>query len=326
MTNSGDAAEQIVRISLDGVEYAIKIAGAGAKNLAALLLAAIRSKKSKTTSLKITGHERLKRMLKSGRPLDVFSVREKDLRVFTQEAKKYGIVYCAIRGKRPKADGMVDVMVRKEDAPKINRVMELLEYGAVDKASIKSEIVKTKGEKGTEPSTGAGQAAPDKSDTFDFDSFFDSLFSDEGKSKQAENQAVQPAQNQPVKPVDRQKAAPEGTPDFFTDMRTKQNPSAHGLENTSGAEGTTLTDVNEYERSSYSNSHGEQVVNGSSRGVHPPSVKGEIEQIKAELKEKAESRTEKPQRRRGKSKTQQTTRHRQPPNTRKPKSKTTKER
>ena len=39
MSNGGDAAEQVIKISLDGVDYAIRIAGAGAKNLIALLMA-----------------------------------------------------------------------------------------------------------------------------------------------------------------------------------------------------------------------------------------------------------------------------------------------
>ena len=165
MSNGGDAAEQIIRISLDGVDYAIRIAGTGAKNLISLLMALAKSKKNQPPNLKPSGKERLKRMIKSGRPLDVFPVREQDIRAFTQEAKKYGIVYCAVRDKEPKADGMVDVLVRKEDSPKINRVMERLQYATVDKTSIKSEIVKNKSEKGVEP------AVPDKSDNLDVDSF-----------------------------------------------------------------------------------------------------------------------------------------------------------
>ena len=37
MYNSGEAAEQIVRMSLEGTEFALKITGAAAKNLAAAL-------------------------------------------------------------------------------------------------------------------------------------------------------------------------------------------------------------------------------------------------------------------------------------------------
>ncbi len=36
-TYSGDAAEQVVRMSLEGAEVAVKLAGTGAKHLAILL-------------------------------------------------------------------------------------------------------------------------------------------------------------------------------------------------------------------------------------------------------------------------------------------------
>lgn len=37
MNTSGEAAEQVVRMSLEGVEIVLKIAGAGAKNIAAMI-------------------------------------------------------------------------------------------------------------------------------------------------------------------------------------------------------------------------------------------------------------------------------------------------
>lgn len=36
MTNGGDAAEQVVRLSLEGFEVAAKLSGAAAKNIAVL--------------------------------------------------------------------------------------------------------------------------------------------------------------------------------------------------------------------------------------------------------------------------------------------------
>lgn len=38
MTNGGDAAEQVVRLSLEGFEVAAKLSGAAAKNIAVLLV------------------------------------------------------------------------------------------------------------------------------------------------------------------------------------------------------------------------------------------------------------------------------------------------
>jgi len=281
MTNSGDAAEQVIRIGLDGVEYVIRIAGAGAKNLASLIMAALKSNKTQPTTIRVSGHERLKRMLKSGQPLDVFPVREKDIKAFCQEAKKYGIVYCAVRDKEPKADGTVDVLVRKEDSPKINRVMERLQYGEIDTATIRSEVVRTRAEQGQEPQA---PSVPDRSDALDVDSFLDTIMPGEGKSVEGQNQAVQP----PVQ----QKAAPEVQRDFPPPARTRQNPSGPGLDSISRPERTT---------------------------TEPPSIREEIAQIRADLKKEAQQRNLEPKRS-GPSQ-QRTTRHQQPPNTRKPKSK-----
>ena len=209
MAYSGDAAEQVVRISLDGVEYIIKIAGAGAKNLASLLLAAIETKKSTPPTLKVSGSERLKRMIQSGEPLDVFSVREKDLRTFMKESKTYGIVYCSLRAEKPSPDGTVDFLVRQADSPRINRIIERLEYSAID-------IGSTKTEKGAEP------PVPDKFDNPEVDSFLDDIMPNEGKSTEKQNQATQPP--------DSRKSVPEVEEPFFSTARTSENPSEHGLD------------------------------------------------------------------------------------------------
>ena len=39
MNTSGDAAESIVRMSLQGLEVAVRLSGSGAKNVAALMIA-----------------------------------------------------------------------------------------------------------------------------------------------------------------------------------------------------------------------------------------------------------------------------------------------
>ena len=101
MNNSGDAAEQIVRMSLEGVEVAARITGTAAKEIAVLLIAAL---KNKSSTLKPMGKARLSSMLKSGKPLEVFSVKESDLRKFMQGAKQYGIVYCVLRNTKNSPD------------------------------------------------------------------------------------------------------------------------------------------------------------------------------------------------------------------------------
>lgn len=81
---SGDAAEQVVRMSLEGTEVAVRLAGSGAKQLAILLYAVLKDQK------KTRGKIRLTNMLRSGKELKVFAVKDQDIQKFCVEAKKYG--------------------------------------------------------------------------------------------------------------------------------------------------------------------------------------------------------------------------------------------
>jgi hypothetical protein len=142
MNTGGEAAEQIVRMSLEGFEVAAKITGAGAKNIAILLYSILKEEQ------KTKGKVRLTNMLRSGKELKVFTVKSGDLKKFTQEAKKYGVLYCVLadRGnKDPNAE--VDVIARAEDASKISRIVERFNLASVDTASIVTEAEKSKGEK-----------------------------------------------------------------------------------------------------------------------------------------------------------------------------------
>lgn len=143
MYNSGDAAEQVVRISLEGTEVALKLTGSAAKNIAAMLYAVWKNRDKNKTK----GHQRLSAMLKSGKELKVFTVSEEHLKQFATEAKRYGVVYCALRGKERSADGMVDIMVRAEDASKINRIVERFKLATVNTVSIKRDIEQSKADK-----------------------------------------------------------------------------------------------------------------------------------------------------------------------------------
>ena len=147
MYNSGDAAEQVVRISLEGTEVALKLTGSAAKNIAAMLYAVWKNRDKNKTK----GHQRLSAMLKSGKELKVFTVSEEHLKQFATEA---------LRGKERSADGMVDIMVRAEDASKINRIVERFKLATVDTVSIKRDIEQSKADKTA--SSAPEQEKPDK--------------------------------------------------------------------------------------------------------------------------------------------------------------------
>lgn len=138
--NSSDSAEAIVKLSLEGMEVALKIAGTGAKNIAIMLYTIMKDNQQ------TKGKTRLTNMLKTGKPLKIFTIRAEDLKKFSQEAKKYGVLYCALADrKNSKIDGMVDIMVRDEDASKMNRIAQRFKFR--DVASIERDLEKEKQEK-----------------------------------------------------------------------------------------------------------------------------------------------------------------------------------
>ncbi len=133
MSYSGDAAEQVVRMSLEGTEVAARITGAAAKEIAIMIYAVLKDQK------KTKGKTRLTNMIRSGKELKVFAVQDQNLAKFCKEAKKYGVLYCVLKD-RDANDGITDVMVRAEDASKVNRIFERFKLTTVDMASVRSEI------------------------------------------------------------------------------------------------------------------------------------------------------------------------------------------
>ena len=69
MNSSGDAAEQVVRLSLEGFEVVAKVSGEAAKSIAVLLISALKQEQ------KTKGKARLTNMIKSGKELKVYTVQ-----------------------------------------------------------------------------------------------------------------------------------------------------------------------------------------------------------------------------------------------------------
>lgn len=135
--NTSNEAEQVVNMTLKGIEVAAKISGEGAKNLAVYLYAVLKEQK------KTKGKARLSTMLRSGRELKVFAVKNEDIGSFVKEAKRYGIMYCVLRDKKG-IDNMTDIMVKAENGAIINRIFDKLKLASVDMATVRPEIVKEK--------------------------------------------------------------------------------------------------------------------------------------------------------------------------------------
>ena len=137
MNSSSDAAESIVRMSLQGTEFALKITGLLTKNCIAGLYALSKDQK------KSKGKTTLNKMLKSGKELKIFTIKKDDLKLFQQEAKRYGVLFTALFDKK-NPDGKVDIMCRAEDAAKINRIVNRFKLSSYDEVSIKSDIMKSR--------------------------------------------------------------------------------------------------------------------------------------------------------------------------------------
>lgn len=130
MNYGADAADQIVRYSLDGVEHTLRISGTVAKNLAIFIAAVMKDQK------KTHGRTRMETMLRERKPVKFFSVPKDRLREFAKEAKSKGLLYVIIRDK--KHPELSEIMVYAEDAAKVNRVLDnmKLDYAKAESAQV----------------------------------------------------------------------------------------------------------------------------------------------------------------------------------------------
>lgn len=114
-------AEMIVSFTLQGMTYALRLSGAAAKNIAAMI-AALAKQPDKSA-----GATRMKALLQSGEPLDYYTVPADKMQKFAEMSKKYGIQYCVAMNN----EGAYDLVVKKSDSSRINRISEMLGIGQV---------------------------------------------------------------------------------------------------------------------------------------------------------------------------------------------------
>jgi hypothetical protein len=116
MNLGGEAADQVVRYSIEGLDHGLRLSGTMAKNLAVFFAAMLKSNK------KSYGKICMARMLKENRPLKFFTVPSSRIHEFAREGKKRGLPYVVIRDR--KNPGQCELMVFADDAAKVNRVMD----------------------------------------------------------------------------------------------------------------------------------------------------------------------------------------------------------
>lgn len=139
--NSADTADQMMKMTLEGIEVAaeigLKAGGTAAKSLVVTLYAIL------TDNKKIKGRTNLDNMLKSGKELKVFAIHHSDLEKFCTEAKHYGVLYSVLKEKN-NTDGIVDIMVRAEDASKISRMVDKFDLATIDTKAIRESVLSQK--------------------------------------------------------------------------------------------------------------------------------------------------------------------------------------
>ena len=262
MSYSGDAAEQVVRLSLETGEVAVKLAGEGAKQLAILLYAILREQK------KTKGKTRLTNMLRSGKELKVFAVKDSDLQLFCREAKKYGVLYCVLKD-RDATDGLTDIMVRAEDASKINRIFERFNLATVDMAEVRREI-----EQSREAQQNAAPEAPAAAEPMteqEVDDLLDAMLSP-------------PPEQEGELPVP-ERTAPEQDNDDFLESVLGVSPTREEGQTENPTEGR----IEKSRQSEPTSKPKEPTAPGTSdpQERSRPSVRQELKEIAAEQREKA---------------------------------------
>lgn len=166
MDASTEAADFVVRESLtlmiDSVKLLLKGSGKGAVRSLALLAAVMKSQH------RTKGAVRLASLLRSGAPLEVLTLPEDQLGQWHNHAKEYGILYTVIRSHD--RDGQVDLVIRKEDAARVARIMERFHLEATPQASITAEV---------QPDLAQGQASGLEPPKDEIDQLIDNILTPE---------------------------------------------------------------------------------------------------------------------------------------------------
>lgn len=122
MDVSGEVADLMVKEGIQITEASIKLLAAGSKNLAAFLWALAKDGK------KLSGKTNMARLLKEGKELKTFRIKEDDLKEFRAFAKK-NVLFSAIKDKRAN-DGTIDLVTNTDFVSQVNLFMERRGYAA----------------------------------------------------------------------------------------------------------------------------------------------------------------------------------------------------
>ena len=139
MSTAGDSAEEVVKLSLDGFEVVARLTGSMAKEMAVMLVAL-----SKAKGNKIKGQTGINSMLKRSGNFRIFTIKKEDYKDFKKQAKRYGVLYSALckRSELNSKDGVIDLLVKEDDAVRVNRIVERFKLTSVEETKVETALDK----------------------------------------------------------------------------------------------------------------------------------------------------------------------------------------
>ena len=152
MDVSAEAADVVVRESLQATEAAAKLTLEGMKNVAALLLAIAKQ------DMKVVGQTTAKRLARDPAPAVVIPIKAEDKAKFQKLAKEFGVLYFFAQ-KKGNDNGMLNVVSNENYAALLNAIMQQLGYPIPQKEQEEDAQKKAKSrapQKKSSPERGSG--------------------------------------------------------------------------------------------------------------------------------------------------------------------------
>ncbi len=152
MDVSAEAADVVVRESLQATEAAAKLTLEGMKNVAALLLAIAKQ------DMKVVGQTTAKRLARDPAPAVVIPIKAEDKAKFQKLAKEFGVLYFFAQ-KKGNDNGMLNVVSNENYAALLNAIMQQLGYPIPQKEQEEDTQKKAKSrapQKKSSPERGSG--------------------------------------------------------------------------------------------------------------------------------------------------------------------------
>ena len=152
MDVSAEAADVVVRESLQATEAAAKLTLEGMKNVAALLLALAKQ------DMKVVGQTTAKRLARDPAPAVVIPIKAEDKAKFQKLAKEFGVLYFFAQ-KKGNDNGMLNVVSNENYAALLNAIMQQLGYPIPQKEQEEDTQKKAKSrapQKKSSPERGSG--------------------------------------------------------------------------------------------------------------------------------------------------------------------------